>query len=80
MKLKGNIITSNNKLTGSIMTIGTTHNDYYDGEYVVTPLFRDVNLPTANLVMKQDVTVQSIPIFQTENLGGGYTVILGGND
>ena len=50
----------------------------YNGEYEVTPQCDDaVVLPTSGKAMKGDLTVKSIPYYETTNLSGGYTVIIG---
>ena len=50
----------------------------YAGPYEVTPDFAGVVLATDSLNMTDDVTVHPIPVQKTENLGGGYTVVIGG--
>lgn len=53
--------------------------DYYAGEYVVTPqAWEETVLETEGLVLTDDVTVLRIPYFETSNLGGGKTAIIGG--
>ena len=52
--------------------------DVYDGEYEITPaLYNDQTLETANKRMSRNVEVYKIPIAQTTNLAGGYTVVVG---
>lgn len=53
--------------------------EYYEGEYVVTPqAWEETVLETEGLVLTDDVTVLRIPYFETSNLGGGKTAIIGG--
>ena len=53
--------------------------DIYDGEYVVTPkAWEEVILETQGYLMRDDVTVLEIPYFETSNLSGGKTAIIGG--
>lgn len=53
--------------------------EYYDGEYVVTPqAWEQTVLSTHNLVLRDDVTVLEIPYFETSNVSGGKTAIIGG--
>lgn len=52
---------------------------YYHGEYRVIPKFNEQVLETNDKIMQDDVTVEEIPVYKTENLGGGYTVVIGGN-
>lgn len=50
----------------------------YTGAYTVKPLpFNESILPTSGKSMKKDVTVLEIPYYETTNLQGGYTVIIG---
>ena len=50
----------------------------YEGPYTVTPvLYDEQELETRNLRMTDNVTVKEIPITQTSNLYGGYTVVIG---
>ena len=50
----------------------------YDGPYVVTPiLYDEQELGTVNKKMTDNVTIKEIPIVQTTNLHGGYTVVIG---
>lgn len=53
--------------------------DIYDGEYVVTPkAWEEVVLETQGYLMRDDVTVLEIPYYETSNLSGGKTAIIGG--
>lgn len=66
-----------NALFGEVYRTGDY--DYYDGEYVVTPqAWEQTVLATQNLVLRDDVTVLEIPYYETSNLGGGKTAIIGG--
>lgn len=50
----------------------------FDGSYDVTPLpFTETILETARKQMRENVTVQEIPYYETSNESGGYTVIIG---
>ena len=53
---------------------------HYEGPYRAIPKWNDQILETNKKVMDDDVTVEKIPTFKTENIGGGYTVVIGGND
>ena len=49
----------------------------YSGEYEVVPsAFNTQVLPTANKVLKKDVTVQKVPYFETSNIQNGVTVYI----
>ncbi len=50
----------------------------YRGETTVTPSTAVQTLPTADTVMREDVTVREIPFYTTTNPSGGYTAIIGG--
>lgn len=52
--------------------------EYYDGPYTVDPrLHESIVLPTGGLAMREDVTVNEIPVVQTTNPYDGYTVVIG---
>lgn len=52
--------------------------DYYDGEYVVTPLaWEQTVLNTDGLLMRDDVTVLEIPYYRSSNPHGGDTIFIG---
>ena len=43
----------------------------YDGSYSVKPkAFEDITLPTANKLMKNNVTIEKVPYFETSNETG----------
>lgn len=74
--LSGNIITLPT-ISGQL-SIGKSDYPIYRGVYQVTPLVGlDIMLQTSNKLMQQDVIVNEIPYYQTSNLSGGYTVIIG---
>ena len=51
----------------------------YTGETVVTPkAFEEQTLGTHNTLVRDDITVLEIPYYETTNLKGGYTAIIGG--
>lgn len=50
----------------------------YTGSYDVTPKIYEQKLTTKNKTMQDDVTVKSIPYYETSNLSNGTTVIIGG--
>lgn len=52
--------------------------DKYLGEYTVIPKMISQYLYTQDKVMSKDVTVTEIPVNKTENISGGYTVLIGG--
>lgn len=51
--------------------------DYYNGPYVVTPiLYNEQTLQTMQKIMRNNVTVEAIPV-TTTNPHGGQTVVIG---
>ena len=55
-----------------------TGGEPYEGEYIVVPNMDIQTLDTTGKVLADDVTVTEIPVSYTENVGGGYTVFIGG--
>lgn len=54
------------------------HHEEYTGEYTVIPILDDEQvLETNNKVMTDNVTVKPIPVVQTTNPYGGYTIVIG---
>lgn len=51
--------------------------EIYEGDYVVTPKVEVQSLPTKNKFLQKDVSVRSIPYFETSNAAGGKTVYIG---
>lgn len=51
---------------------------YYDGPYEVTPMVDTTQiLPTANLVMSNNVNINQIPYYEVSNPSGGKTATIG---
>ena len=50
----------------------------YKGSYEVTPDLNAQTLETAGQLMREDVTIKPIPIYEVSNTSGGTTVIIGG--
>lgn len=59
--------------------INTITGDMYEGPYHVIPTFDDQELLTKDKTMREDVTVEPIPVSRTSNPAGGTTVYIGGN-
>lgn len=89
--LRGSISTKKKVLTGAICagdkplsgTIpGTLEFHYlvdvpeYEGPYEVTPQVEAQTLETAGKIMKNDVAVKAIPIYEVSNTSGGSTVYI----
>lgn len=50
--------------------------EVYDGSYDVVPKVEQQVLPTAQKIMKDDVTVRAIPVYEVSNTAGGITVYI----
>lgn len=61
-----------------ILTDGENPYGTYTGSYSVTPGSAAVTLQTADKLVRRNITVQSIPVTETENDAGGTTVTIGG--
>lgn len=49
----------------------------YGGEYSVTPRLEEQTLQTQGYKMRENLTVQTIPVVATSNIYGGKTVVIG---
>ena len=54
-----------------------SHYEFYDGEYIVTPMDYIQTLDTDDKVMRDDVTVLAVPYTEVDNTYGGVTCIIG---
>ena len=80
VSVKGNInVGKGICVKGNVRIASRISSEEYEGEYNVIPKFVLQLLETKNLLMKDNVTVEEISVFKTENIGGGYTVVIGGN-
>ena len=50
----------------------------YVGNYHITPSMQRQSLQTAEKLVAEDIIINEIPVYRTQNLSGGYTVIIGG--
>lgn len=50
--------------------------DPYTGPYEVTPTVEGEVLPTAQKLMKEDLTIKAIPVYVVSNTAGGNTVYI----
>lgn len=64
---------------GSAIQVTYLTGDIYEGEYVVDPSFDEQTLLTKNKTLEDNVTVNPIMVSRTTNIGGGYTVYIGGD-
>lgn len=63
---------------GEIQTIGSNDIPAYDGDYKIKPSLEEQTLETAGLLMREDTTIEPIPVAVVSNNFGGTTVIIGG--
>ena len=75
--LRGSL-SSASTLTGSLTVPSVVGSQPYTGVYEVTPAVYSQTLETAGKRLAEDVTVLEIPFYETSNLSGGYTAIIGG--
>ena len=61
-----------------VVDIPGSYYTVYDGPYEITPTVDLQELETRSKLMRDDVTVLAIPYYETSNLSGGYTAIIGG--
>ena len=54
------------------------HYPIYDDPYIVTPDKTEQVLDTDDHLMAEDLTVLGVPYAEVGNVGGGYTVTIGG--
>lgn len=68
------------RITGRVY-IGQAGEQYpvYDGDYTAIPRPAAQTLPTEGRRMEQDVTVEKIPVYITENPANGNTIYIGGS-
>ena len=61
----------------SQIIVGTYYADTYEGPYLVTPVaFDDQTLQTENKLCTENIVVEKVPLWETSNLSGGYTVYI----
>lgn len=53
-------------------------NDFYEGEYTIIPSIEEQSMNTKDKLLKENVTIEAIPYYETSNVSG-KTVIIGGN-
>lgn len=51
---------------------------YYEGSYVVEPDIIPQSLPTRDKIMREDVSISEIPVYEVSNSSGGVTATIGG--
>ena len=80
--LSGDIRSEEKKLGGTIPGALEFHYSdtapEYAGPYEVVPDLNAQTLETAGQLMREDVTIKPIPIYEISNTSGGTTVIIGG--
>lgn len=75
----GDAFSNGNELQADfgIVTERDVDHDYYEGNYVVTPKVNTQSLPTADKVMKEDVSIKAIPFYEVDNGHNGTTIYIG---
>lgn len=63
---------------GEVYEIISSDVPVYEDSYTVRPALVDQTLETEGLLMREDVTVEQIPIYVVSNNSGGNTVVIGG--
>lgn len=63
---------------GEIYEIVSSDVPVYQDAYKVRPKFSEQTLETEGMLMREDVTVEQIPIYVVSNNYGGTTVTIGG--
>ena len=61
-------------VVGVKMAYGGAGGEPYAGEYEITPTTSEQTLATKRKLLRDDVTVHSIPYVETTNEQGGFTV------
>lgn len=72
-------ISSNRGISGEVATgkvIASVETELYEGDYEVTPKVEEQTLETKGKVMKEDVHIKSVPVYETTNNSGGSTVYI----
>lgn len=65
------------EISGNITIPASTHMEYFQGPYEVTPkAYTDQTLATNNKTMTEDLTVFKVPYFETANLFDGRTAYI----
>lgn len=66
-------------LAESLPDADTPSEEYevYEGSYEIVPSVAEQKLPTKEKVLVEDMTIKSIPFFDTSNTSGGITVYIG---
>lgn len=76
--LRGSVNTKT-RVVGTIQ-IGSVirhENEYYDGEYDITPSAGPQVLPVKDKAMSKDITIEAIPYHEVSNQANGITVTIG---
>lgn len=69
---------TNSSFNANVGEVTIVTGDPYEGEYEVTPkVHSEVVLHTKDKTMADDVTVHIVPQYETYNVSGGNTLIIG---
>lgn len=64
-------------VSGNVVIPSQIPVEEYDGDYTVTPRLDEQTLATRGYKMRDNVTVEMIPVVTTSNPYGGKTVVIG---
>lgn len=79
-KIEGTIETYAYEMENGILIPDTPvpEGEIYEGDYIIKPAIQEQEMLTKNKIMKENVTIEAIPYYETSNMSG-KTVIIGGN-
>lgn len=56
------------------LSIDLNRDKYYDGNYDISPRVGSQTIPTADKILREDITIDPIPYSEVPNEAGGLTV------
>ena len=72
-------IAANGTIAGSVATgkvFASVDVDYYEGNYEVVPKVDSQTLETREKIMKENLIIKEIPVYEVTNNAGGTTVYI----
>ena len=64
------------KVQGEVIIEDSSGMKTFEGPYVVTPKMAEQVLPTKQKKMRDDLTVEKVPVYEVTNSAGGTTVYI----
>ena len=64
------------KFADNLVVEVVSKHETYDGDYIVTPKIKAQTLATKKKLMSDDLTIESVPVYETSNNSGGTTVYI----